>query len=131
MEELKGKEEADTQVEVATPVRGLKLWAKDLAYAVGGSYLYFLISDDDEKKMRRFFMSQLEELHTRIITSHKGIHVQASTLGSLEALLDFLNENGVAIGSYGIGEVHVKDVKRASNSKDVLMSTLIAFDVKV
>lgn len=76
-------------------------------------------------------MSQLEELHTRIVTSNQGIHVQASTLGSLEALLDFLNENGVAIGSYGIGEVHVKDVKRVANAKDALVSTLIAFDVKI
>lgn len=40
---------------------------------------------------------------TKLSKTSQGVHVQASSLGSLEALMEFLNENGVPIGSFGIG----------------------------
>ena len=49
-------------------------------------------------------MQQLDSLKTRIqIGKQGGVRVHASTLGSLEALLEFLNENGVPIASIGLG----------------------------
>lgn len=62
--------------------------------------------------------------------------MQASTLGSLEALLEFLKSPGVKIPVSGIaiGPIHKKDVMRASvmNEKGhKKYAVILAFDVPV
>jgi translation initiation factor 5B len=42
-----------------------------------------------------------------------GVCVQASTLGSLEALLEFLKESKIPVVHISIGPVHKKDVLKA------------------
>lgn len=64
-----------------------------------------------------------------------GVYVQASTLGSLEALLEYLRTHDpvVPVASVGIGPLHKKDVVHASvmleHRKEY--ATILAFDVKV
>lgn len=54
--------------------------------------------------------------HPRVLRAGEGVCVQASTLGSLEALLTFLKSDAVQIPVSGIniGPIHKKDVMRAS-----------------
>jgi len=52
--------------------------------------------------------------------------VQASTLGSLEAMLEFLNENGVPIGSFGLGTL-----QNIGHRGTGLAATVLAFDVRI
>ena len=47
-----------------------------------------------------------------------GVYVKASTLGSLEALLSFLQDMKIPVFDVGIGEVHKRDVKKACIMKD-------------
>ena len=66
----------------------------------------------------------------------EGVCVQASTLGSLEALLEFLKSPAVKIPVSGIniGPVHKKDVMRASVMLEKgrkKFACLLAFDVPV
>jgi len=42
-----------------------------------------------------------------------GVCVQASTLGSMEALLEFLKTSKISVCSISIGPVHKKDVLKA------------------
>ena len=58
-------------------------------------------------------MEDLREVMSDISTSGKGVHVQASTLGALEALMDFLRNSSSPVASINIGPVHKKDVIRA------------------
>jgi translation initiation factor 5B len=58
-------------------------------------------------------MEDLREVMSDISTSGKGVHVQASTLGALEALMDFLRNSSIPVASINIGPVHKKDVIRA------------------
>jgi len=88
--------------------------------------------------MKKKVTEQLATLDAKIKISGSGIHVQASTLGSLEALLHFLNENGVPVGSYGIGSLAVRDVRgacrfTAAKQKKVreITNTILAFNVSI
>lgn len=72
---------------------------------------------------------------SRIDKNGKGVYVQASTLGSLEAFIVFLNSQdaNIPVGDIGIGPVHKKDVLKASVmlNKREEFSTILALDVKV
>lgn len=68
-------------------------------------------------------------------TTH-GVCVQASTIGSLEALLEFLKSMKIPVTSINIGPVHRKDVLKAMKSlqgdnQQKEFATILAFDVKV
>ena len=72
--------------------------------------------------------------HLPFFGAGEGVCVQASTLGSLEALLEFLKGDKVAIpvSAINIGPVHKRDVMRANvmnergNKK---FGVILAFDV--
>jgi translation initiation factor 5B len=68
-------------------------------------------------------------------TSH-GVCVQASTIGSLEALLEFLKTMKIPVTSINIGPVYRNDVLKAMKSLQgdkarKEFATLLAFDVKI
>lgn len=56
----------------------------------------------------------LKDVLQSIKLSEHGVYVQASTLGSLEALLDFLKTSKIPYSGINVGPVHKKDVTRAS-----------------
>lgn len=63
----------------------------------------------------------------------KGVCVQASTLGSLEALLAFLKQSQIPVSGINIGPVHKKDIIRASVmlERAKQYAQILAFDVAV
>jgi len=73
-------------------------------------------------------------LEGKVDKSGFGVYVQSSTLGSMEALLDFLKEVcKIPVSGIRIGPVHKRDVMRASvmleHKKEY--ACILAFDVKV
>ena len=63
----------------------------------------------------------------------RGVFVQASTLGSLEALLEFLKESKIPYAGVKIGPVVKKDVMKASVmlEHESKYCMILAFDVKI
>lgn len=61
------------------------------------------------------------------------VHVQASTLGSMEALLEFLRTSKIPVSGLSIGPVHRKDITRCSIQleRDPKYAMVLAFDVPV
>jgi translation initiation factor 5B len=57
---------------------------------------------------------QLEQALTSIKKRKEGVYVQASTLGALEALLEFLKTQKIPYANVNIGPVHKKDVQKAA-----------------
>ena len=61
------------------------------------------------------------------------MYVQASTLGALEALLEFFKANSVPYSGIRVGPVVKRDVMRAAAmlEHDPMYAVILAFDVKV
>ncbi|KAI1313071.1 hypothetical protein EDD11_002708 [Mortierella claussenii] len=112
---------------------GIKIAAPDLEKAIAGSRLLVVGPDDDEDELKDEVMSDLKTLLTSIDKSGNGVCVQASTLGSLEALLEFLRVSKIPVSGINIGPVHKKDIMRASTmlEKSKELACMLCFDVKV
>ncbi|XP_047334931.1 eukaryotic translation initiation factor 5B-like [Impatiens glandulifera] len=115
--------------------QGIKITAQGLEHAIAGTGLYVVGPNDDLEEMKESAMEDMKSVLNRIDKTGEGVCVQASTLGSLEALLEFLKSPAVSIPVSGIsiGPVHKKDVVRASVmlEKKKEYATILAFDVKV
>ncbi|KAF8589995.1 hypothetical protein K439DRAFT_1628210 [Ramaria rubella] len=112
---------------------GVKLTAPDLEKAIAGSRLLVVGPDDDEDDLRDEVMSDLTSLLNTIDKSGHGVCVQASTLGSLEALLDFLKVSKIPVSGINIGPVHKKDIMRSATmlEKAKELACILCFDVTV
>lgn len=78
-------------------------------------------------------MSDLTTLLNSIDKSGRGVCVQASTLGSLEALLEFLRTSKIPVSGINIGPVHKKDVMRSATmlEKAKELACILCFDVPI
>lgn len=112
---------------------GVKICAAELDKAVAGSQLLVLGPRDSEAALREAVMADLAQMLASVDKSGQGVCVQASTLGSLEALLAFLRDSKIPVSGIAIGPVHRKDVVRASVMLEQAReyACLLAFDVKV
>ncbi|KAL1702921.1 hypothetical protein EV121DRAFT_261598 [Schizophyllum commune] len=112
---------------------GVKITAPDLDKAIAGSRLLVCGPDDDEDDLRDEVMSDLTSLLNSIDKSGRGVCVQASTLGSLEALLDFLKVSKIPVSGINIGPVHKRDVMRSATmlEKAKELACILCFDVPV
>ncbi|KAG5358501.1 Eukaryotic translation initiation factor 5B [Yarrowia sp. B02] len=112
---------------------GVKIAANDLDKAVAGSRLLLVGPDDDEEDLMDDVMDDLTGLLDSVDKSGRGVCVQASTLGSLEALLDFLKDMKIPVMSIALGPVYKKDVMRATTmlEKDKSLAIMLCFDVKI
>jgi translation initiation factor 5B len=112
---------------------GVKISAPDLEKAIAGSQLMVVGPEDDEEELMEDIMSDLTSLLDSVDKSGKGVCVQASTLGSLEALLVFLKSSNIPVAGINIGPVHKKDIIRASIMLERApeYAQMLAFDVSV
>lgn len=112
---------------------GVKIVAPGLEKAIAGSRLLVAGPDDDEDDIEDELESDLETLFSRVERTGRGVSVQASTLGSLEALLDFLKDCKIPVANVGIGPVSKRDVMQCGImlEKSPDYAVMLCFDVKV
>ncbi|KAJ5498026.1 Translation elongation/initiation factor/Ribosomal, beta-barrel [Penicillium expansum] len=112
---------------------GVKIAANDLEHAIAGSRMLVVGPDDDEEDLEEEVMTDLENLLSRVSTDQRGVTVQASTLGSLEALLEFLKVSKIPVANISIGPVYKRDVMMAGTmlEKNKEFAVMLCFDVKV
>ncbi|KAL5231905.1 hypothetical protein ABZP36_030681 [Zizania latifolia] len=129
---VKGTYEHHKKIRAA---QGIKISAQGLEHAIAGTALYVPKSDDDLDRLKDAVMEEMTRVRNQIDKSGEGVYVQASTLGSLEALTEFLKSPAVNIPfcDFSIGPVHKKDVMKASVmlERKKGYATILAFDVKV
>ncbi|WQF80088.1 Putative small GTP-binding protein [Colletotrichum destructivum] len=112
---------------------GVKISAPGLEGAIAGSRMLVVGPDDDEDDIIDEVESDLATLFNRVEKTGRGVSVQASTLGSLEALLDFLKDCKIPVANVGIGPVYKRDVMQAGImlEKAADFAVMLCFDVKV
>lgn len=116
---------------------GIKIVAPDIARAVAGTSVLVKHADDEIEDIKDEVQSDLTQVFKALSTENKGVMVHASTLGALEALLQFLRDEcdpPIPVCHINIGPIHKKDVMRANimNERDMPeFATILAFDVKV
>lgn len=112
---------------------GVKIAANDLEGAIAGSRLLVVGPGDDEEDLEDEVMSDLEQLLSKVSKDQRGVSVQASTLGSLEALLEFLRQMKIPVANISIGPVYKRDVMIAGSmlEKAKQYAVMLCFDVKV
>ncbi|KAM8722355.1 eukaryotic translation initiation factor 5B [Acanthopagrus schlegelii] len=132
LKELRVKSQYEKHKEVST-AQGVKILGKDLEKALAGLPLLVAQKEDEIPVLRDELVRELKQTLSSIKLEEKGVYVQASTLGSLEALLEFLRTSKVPYAGINIGPVHKRDVMKASAmlEHDVQYAVILAFDVKV
>ncbi|PHT30496.1 Eukaryotic translation initiation factor 5B [Capsicum baccatum] len=134
MKELRVKGSYEHHKEIKA-VQGIKITAQGLEHAITGTSLYVVGPDDDMEGIKEAVKGDMRSVMSRVDKCGEGVYVQASTLGSLEALLEFLKtpEVNIPVSGIGIGNVHKKDVTIASVmlEKKKEYATILAFDVTI
>ncbi|EZA50226.1 Eukaryotic translation initiation factor 5B [Ooceraea biroi] len=113
--------------------QGVKIAAKDLEKAIAGLNMQVAQKPDEVDVMKEEIAKELSSALGNIRLAERGVYVQASTLGALEALLDFLKSSKIPYSGIRIGPVVKKDVMKASImlEHDSQYATILAFDVKI
>ncbi|XP_026313818.1 eukaryotic translation initiation factor 5B [Hyposmocoma kahamanoa] len=132
MKELRVKNAYIEHKEVVA-AQGVKIAAKELEKAIAGLNLLVAQKPDEVDVLKEEVARELKSALSSIKLSERGVYVQASTLGSLEALLDFLRASKIPYSAIRIGPVVKRDVMKASAmlEHDSQYATILAFDVKI
>lgn len=119
---------------------GIKISAPGLENAIAGSELLCPKNETEIQEARQEIEDNLYDILDKYVDkTQDGVCVQASTLGSMEALLEFLLTSKIPVCSISIGPVHKKDVLKAAkilaqeNEAKIKKeyATILAFDVRV
>jgi len=116
---------------------GVKVIGNNLDKVMAGTPVMVVGPNDEEEDIKAEVMSDLSNLESKLSTDRVGVLVQASTLGALEALLQFLREDTqppIPVSAIGIGTIHKRDVTKISimNEKGhPEYATILAFDVDI
>ncbi|KAF7280506.1 eukaryotic translation initiation factor 5B [Rhynchophorus ferrugineus] len=132
MRELRVKN-AYVEYKEVKAAQGVKIAAKELEKAIAGLNLYIAVKPDETEILREEVAKELRSALSGIKLQERGVYVQASTLGSLEALLEFLKVSKIPYSGIRIGPVVKKDVMKASImlEHESQYATILAFDVKI
>lgn len=114
---------------------GCKIAAPNLDGAIAGSELFVAKTDDPDEieDLKDKVNTDVASVFDQVDKSGIGVLVQASTLGSLEALLSYLKSKEIPVSHVGIGPIHRKDVIQISSmvEKDRKYAVILAFDVPI
>ncbi|UCE13322.1 MAG: translation initiation factor IF-2 [Candidatus Heimdallarchaeota archaeon] len=117
LDEIRDPRKKFDSVERAVAAIGVKLAAPNIDEAIAGSSLYVI--EDKYKEVDNAIKLIEEELASILVeTDEAGVIVKADTLGSLEALVNFLRDSNIQIRFAAVGEINKKDVYQASLSKE-------------
>lgn len=131
LDEIRDPRDRFSSVEAVSAAAGVKIAAPDLEGALAGAPLYAVGEGEDVDEYVRLVSEEIERI--RIATDVDGVVLKADTLGSLEAIAENLQRNGVPIRLADVGEVSKRDIVEAAVVKEhePLYGVILAFNVRV
>nr|XP_027230928.1 eukaryotic translation initiation factor 5B-like [Penaeus vannamei] len=132
LKEIRVKGQYDEFKEVKA-AQGVKIAARELEKAIAGLNLQVSYHEDEVELLKEEVDKEFKAAMRSIKVKERGVYVQASTLGALEALLEFFKTNNVPYSGIRVGPVVKRDVMRAAAmlEHDPMYAVILAFDVKV
>jgi translation initiation factor 5B len=118
---------------------GIKISAPDMEHAMAGTQVFKCDTPEEIEEAKQNISDDLIDILDKYVDkTAEGVSVQALTIGSLEALLEYLYQMKIPVCSVNIGPVHKKDILKCMKStaaggerQHKEYATLLAFDVKV
>ncbi|KAF7702808.1 Eukaryotic translation initiation factor 5B [Cucumispora dikerogammari] len=114
---------------------GLKIVANDLENVVAGTKILKMLQNEKEgleiEKIKKEVMADYKLLLSK--TSETGVHIQSSTLGSLEALIVFVESKNIPIASVGVGNLTKTSILKSAliKEKGYVFGGILCFNIKV
>ncbi len=118
-------------VDEVSAAAGVKIVAPGLEKALAGAPVYVATSDEDVEKLKEQVEKEVSEV--MIETDKEGVIVKADTLGTLEALVQFLKSRNIPVRMAKVGPVTKRDIIEAMTvkKKNKEYGVVLAFNVKV
>lgn len=98
--------------------QGVKIAAKELDKAIAGLNLLVANQPDEVEVCKEEMEKNLENALNAIKLKERGVFVQASTLGSLEALLDFLKTSKIPVRPLLFSTFHAISIPSISGGQE-------------
>ena len=132
MKELRIKSEYQEHKSIKA-AQCFKIAAEGLEEAIPGTQLYIIKSDDEIDKYVLELQNDVTSLTNKISKDKVGVAVQCSTIGSLEALLTFLEGMKIPVGNIALGPIHKKHMSHSllMKKKNPKYACILAFDVEL
>ncbi len=138
LDEIRDPRDKFESVSEIIAAAGVRIVAPGLDDALAGSPLYAIPSNLPEDKLQQELEEKkrlvLEDIGKLIFRTDKtGVILKADTLGSLEAILRKLKENGVPVAIADVGDVDKEDAIHASvvKERDPKWAVILTFNVDI
>ncbi|MEM2141660.1 MAG: translation initiation factor IF-2 [Candidatus Thorarchaeota archaeon] len=131
LDEIRDPRERFTPVDEVHAAAGVKIVSPDIHGAVAGAPVYAIGEDDDLEEISRRIREEINAI--RIQRDSSGIVLKADTLGSLEAVTQYLQERKVQVRIADVGPIVKRDIleARAAGDSDPINAVVLGFNVKI
>ena len=130
LDEIRDPKEKFTHVDEVHAAAGVKIVSPDIEGAVAGAPVYAVSNSKNLEEMKTKVREEVGSI--RIQTDKSGIVLKTDTLGSLEAVTQFLQERKVTVRAADVGPIVKRDVieATAAGDTDPLNAVILGFNVK-
>ena len=130
LDEIRDPKEKFTHVDEVHAAAGVKIVSPDIEGAVAGAPVYAVTNKENLEEIKQKVREEVGAI--RIQTDKSGIVLKTDTLGSLEAVTQFLQERKVPVRAADVGPIVKRDIieAQASGDTDPLNAVVLGFNVK-
>ncbi|MHA2142059.1 MAG: translation initiation factor IF-2 [Candidatus Thorarchaeota archaeon] len=130
LDEIRDPKEKFTPVSEVHAAAGVKIVSPDIEGAVAGAPVYAVDKNEDLEALKQKVRDEVSSI--RIQRDSSGIVVKTDTLGSLEAVTQFLQDRKVPVRIADVGNIVKRDIveAKAAGDTDPLNAVVLGFNVK-
>ena len=131
LDEIRDPREKFSSVSEVSAAAGVKIVAPDITGALSGAPLYALDKPENLEALKKKVREEVSSI--RIQKDSSGVVLKADTLGSLEAVTQYLQEHKVPVRMADVGPIVKRDVleAKAAGETDLLNAVVLGFNVKI